>query len=245
MLLKQRKGRKRVQYDFLIETPLFQGMAEAEAKAVLHCLQGVCRSYQKGEAVYRAGDRATALGLLLSGSVHIESGDAWGNRTILSSVGPGQVFAETYACVQQMPLMVDVVAAENCEILFLQIEKVLTTCPDTCGYHARLLRNLLSVLALKNLNLTHKIFHTSPKSIREKLSSYLSFQAVRQGSRRFQIPFNRQQLADYLGVDRSALSNTLRKMQQEGLLMFEKNAFCLLEHFPGSDAAAESRPDRP
>lgn len=138
--------------------------------------------------------------MVLSGIILIENNDLWGNVTILDNVVPGRIFAETYACAFGEPLMVDVVAAEPAEVLFLNVDRVLKMCSNSCDYHNRLFRNLLSISAQKNLNLSRKIFHTSPKSIRGRLLSYLSYQAVCHGSNRFTIPFNRQQLADYLNV---------------------------------------------
>lgn len=165
---------------------------------------------------------------MLSGSVSIENDDVWGNKSILDKVGPGQVFAETYACVPGEPLMVSVVAAEDTEILFLDVSRALDGCSNACGSQSRLLRNLLSISARKNLHLSRRIFHTSSKSIRGRLLSYLSFQAAQHGSNDFEISFNRQQLADYLSVDRSAMSNELSKMQRDGLLTVNRSHFTIL-----------------
>lgn len=218
---------------FLAQTLLFRGAAPEEIPPMLDCLAAKRRVFRKGEAVYRAGDSVREIGLVLSGRVQIESDDLWGNRSVLDSIGPGAVFAETYACIPEEPLLVNAVAAEPSEILFLDAGRILQTCPAACARHARLIRNLLAISARKNLNLSRRIFHTSSKSIRGRLLSYLSFQAARQGSRDFRIPFNRQQLADYLSVDRSALSNELSKMRREGLLRVEKNHFYLPE--PGRE----------
>ena len=209
----------------LAQTPLFHGSTPEEVASMLACLGAVQRAYQKGAVIYCAGDTVQSMGLILSGSVHIESGDVWGNRSILDQAGPGQVFAETYACLPDEPLMVSVTAAADTQVLFLQTSRVLQTCTSACAHHARLIRNLLAISAQKNLILSRRIFHTSPKTIRGRLLSYLSFQSLRQGSRSFTIPFNRQQLADYLSVDRSALSNELGNMQREGLIAFHKNSF--------------------
>lgn len=214
---------------FLVRTALFRGITKEEVEPMLHCLQAVRRSFKKNQVIARAGDQVEALGLVLSGSVNIENDDVWGNKNILDNIGPGQVFAEVYSCLPEERLMINVVAAEDAEALFLNVGRLLTTCPSACEYHSRVIRNLLSVISQKNLNLTHKIFHTSPKSIRDRLLSYLSFQAIRQGKYQFQIPFNRQQLADYLGVDRSAMSNELSKMKRDGLITFEKNRFSLID----------------
>lgn len=212
----------------LANTPLFHGASPQEVEDMLSCLGAKRRRFARGETVYHAGDSVTALGLVLSGSVLVESDDLWGNTTVLDRVGPGQIFAETYACVPEEPLMVRVAAPEPAEVLFLELGRVLQPCSQLCGHHTRLIRNLLTLSAQKNLNLSRKIFHTSPKSIRGRLLSYLSSQALRRGSRSFTISFNRQQLADYLNVDRSALSNELSKMGREGLLRVEKNHFTLL-----------------
>ena len=123
--------------------------------------------------------------------------------------------------------MVNVVAVEPTEVLFLHTDKMFTVCPNTCMFHTKLVRNMLSISAQKNLNLSRRIMHTSSKSIRGRLLSYLSFQATKHGSLEFEIPFNRQQLADYLSVDRSAMSNELSKMQRDGLLKVERNRFIL------------------
>ena len=211
----------------LTQSALFSGISQDEAAAMLKCLGAVRREFPRDSAILRAGEPAAAMGLVLSGRVNIESDDIWGNRSILESVPPGQVFGEAYASLPGEPMMVSAVAAESTAVLFLDVARVLRVYPSACGHHARLVSNLLSVMARKNLTLTRRMFHTAPKSIRGRLLSYLSFEAMRQGQRRFEIPFNRQQLADYLEVDRSALSAELSKMRREGLLECRKNCFFL------------------
>lgn len=211
----------------LLESALFRGIQQNEAKEMLHCLGAEHKKFEKNERIFRAGDTVSELGLVLKGSILIQNDDFWGNTTVLDHVMPGHIFAETYACTGE-PLMVDAVAAENTEVLFLNVGRVLQTCSQSCAHHSKLIRNLLFLSARKNLNLSRKIFHTTSKSIRGRLLSYLSFQSTHCGSRRFSIPFNRQQLADYLNVDRSALSNELSKMQKDGLLRVKRNQFELL-----------------
>ena len=196
----------------LSRSPLFRGAGESGIGEMLSCLGAEERSYEKEEMIYRAGNTVTSLGVVMHGSVMIVNDDLWGNRSILDRVEPGQMFA-----------------AEVTEVLFLNVGKMLSQCPNSCGHHTQLIRNLLAISAQKNLQLSRRIFNTSSKSIRGRLLSYLSDQAVKNESERFDIPFNRQQLADYLGVDRSALSAELGKMQREGLLEFRKNHFRLYE----------------
>jgi CRP-like cAMP-binding protein len=214
---------------FLANTALFRGSSPEEAHAMLSCLGAYEKQYKKGEMICRAGDYISSMGLVLSGGVNISVDDLWGNSTILGRAAPGQLFAETYACVPGEPLMVNVTASENSEILFMNAAKVMTTCKNACPFHSRLIQNLLQISASKNLALSRRSIHTASKSIRGRLVSYLSEQAKRSGSRRFTIPFNRQELADYLGVDRSALSSELSRMQKDGLLTYHKNTFELLK----------------
>lgn len=214
-------------YKFLANTLLFRGVTPEEIELMMGCLDGYVKTYNKGETIYHSGEYIQKAGLVLSGSVHIENDDLWGNKTILAHVGAGQVFAETYVCIPGEPLMINVVATEPVEILFLNLGKGTKTCARNCAFHGRLIQNLLAISAQKNLNLSRRIFYTTSKSIRGRLLSYLSDQATRYGSLEFDIPFNRQQLADYLGVDRSAMSNELSKMQKESLLTVNKNHFCL------------------
>ena len=169
------------------------------------------------------------IGVVLSGRVIIEMGDVWGNNSVLSSIGPGGVFAEAYACVPGEPLMVNVTAAEDTQALLLNIRRALEPCANVCPRHVRLVRNLLTLCSEKNLQLSRRVLHTGPKSIRKRLLSYFSECIKRTGSYSFDIPYNRQQLADYLSVERSALSNELSLMRRDGLIRYEKNHFDVME----------------
>lgn len=213
----------------LQNAPLFSGVSGDEILAMLSCLAATTGDYAKNEFILRRGDRAGAIGLVLAGSVHIIREDFWGNRNILATAAPGQLFAETYACAQSAALAVSVLAAEPATALYLNAQRILTSCSAACAFHARLIRNLLSALAEKNLLMNEKLIHMSQRTTREKLLSYLSAEAQRQGGPCFSVPFNRQQLADYLSVDRSAMSSELGRMRDEGLLQFSRNSFTLLQ----------------
>lgn len=214
-------------YSVLLRSDLFQGTLETEAKTMLHCLGSSSRQYEKGQTIYQMGQHVEHIGLVLSGSVNVEHDGICGNKSILGHVEAGQIFAETYACIPSEPLMVSVIACEKTQVLFLNAARIVTTCPNSCAHHNKLIQNLLQIAAQKNLGLSRRILHTASKSIRGRLLSYLSEQVVRQGGNQFTIPFNRQQLADYLEVDRSALSNELSKMQREGMLTYHRNSFSL------------------
>ncbi|MBQ2568302.1 MAG: Crp/Fnr family transcriptional regulator [Clostridia bacterium] len=210
-------------------TVLFRGMSNAETNDALNALSAREKSYRKGDVLLLAGDTTDEMGLVLEGSVTVESNDIWGNRTILSLVEPGGFFAETYAYLSNEPLLVDVTANENCRILFLRIGSIQTqSAKDTASWQKKLIYNLLTISFHKNLVLSGRSFHTAPKTVRGRLMSYLNAVSLKQGSTEFDISFNRQQLADYLNVERTALSKELGKMQKDGILLTKKNHFKLM-----------------
>lgn len=210
-------------FPVLSRSRLFSGLTEADISAVLACLDAKRIRYEKGRCILRAGSPVRALGLLLDGSALVVQEDFWGNRNILSSLGPGQSFAETFACVPGTPLNVSVLAESSCTALFLDVRRLLTACPSGCPHHSRMIQNLLADLAEKNLRFNEKLTHLGQRTTRAKLLSYLSAEAQRHGSVEFDLPFSRQQLADYLFVERSGLSLALCKLRDEGLLEFDRN----------------------
>lgn len=208
--------------------PIFSGINETEIESMLHCLEAISAQYQKGAYILRIGDTVDAVGLLLAGKALIIQEDFWGNRNIIAQIVPGQLFVEAFACAQGAVLNVSVVTESPCTVMFLNIKRILTTCPTTCSHHSRVIRNLLADLAGKNLRFNEKLTHMGQRTTREKLLSYLSAEAQRNNNSTFDLPFSRQQLADYLSVERSGLSAELSKMQEEGILTYRKNHITLL-----------------
>ncbi len=213
--------------EVLKKCPLFRGIDEADLLSLLTCLNAKEKTVQKDEFVMIAGDMPEDIGVVLSGGVHIVQEDYWGNRAILSALQTGGLFAEAFACSDVASLPVSVVARENCDILFVDCKRILTVCSSSCAFHTMLIHNLTKVLAGKNIMLTRKMEHITKKTTREKVLSYLSECAIKAGKNSFDIPFDRQELADYLAVERSALSKTLCSMRDEGVLEFRKNRFSL------------------
>lgn len=206
---------------------LFSGISAEEFTAMLSCLDTKTESFLKDAFLMRAGDTAESIGLVLSGNVLIVQEDIWGNRNILSKAGPGQTFAAAYACAPGSVLNVSVLAETPVTAMFLNVKRVLNVCPSACAHHSRIIRNLLGELAEKNLRFGEKLTHMGQRTTRAKLMSYFSAEAQRLGTYEFDIPFSRQQLADYLAVERSGLSQELGKMRDEGLLSFRKSHFVL------------------
>lgn len=194
---------------------------------MMKCLKHTVRTYAKGSCIYYTGQIVNDVCVVLSGSVQIENIDVLGNKSILGIAEAGDIFAESYACIPDQPMLVDVLAREDTEVLFINVPALFSE-SHSCGHGAKLIQNLLRISSRKNLNLSMRIFHSAPKTIRARLYSYFSEQVSIQGSHEIRIPFDRQQLADYLGVERTALSKELGKMKAEGLIEFHKNEFRII-----------------
>lgn len=212
----------------LTKTALFAGVGDEEIRSMLSCLGARLKRYTKGDYVFRHGEYMRDIAVLVDGALHIQKDDYWGNRSILNSIGVGEMFGEAYVARESGVLLNDVVAVEDSAVMLFDVNRVITTCPSACRFHALVVQNLFFAICEKNRKLVQKLGHMSKRSTRDKLISYLSEEAGRQNSASFRIPFNRQQLADFLSVDRSAMSNELCKMRNEGLLTFDKNHFTLL-----------------
>lgn len=211
----------------LQQSMLFRGMTELEITKALQVLEAHEKSFQKGETLLIAGTITERMGLVLEGSVTIESNDAWGNRTIISHVGQGQVFAETYALLENEPMLVDVTASEDCRVFFLRSGRIQSLKNSLEPWALKYITNLLTISMHKNLILSGRSFHTAPKTIRGRVMAYLNSVSLQKHSREFDIPFDRQQLADYLNLERSALSKELGKMQKDKLILCKKNHFLI------------------
>ncbi len=213
----------------LKDVALFHDIREEDLPSLLQCLNAHVKTFDKGEIIFMEGDRATAVGLVKSGNVQLVKEDIWGNRTIVAYVADGELFAEAYSCMPDGILQVGAVAMAKSKIMLIDYQRVVTTCPSSCSFHTQLIRNMMGILAENNIRLNRKIEHTSKRTTREKLMSYLMERARSTNSNRFEIPFNRQELADYLNVERSAMSAELGRMRDDGLLQFHKNRFEILK----------------
>lgn len=215
-------------FNLLLSTPLFNGIDPADLEPMLHCLGASTITSPKGDPVFLEGDAAGFIGVVLEGTVQVVQEDFYGNRNILSQAEKGQLFAESFACANIEAIPVSGYAVRNSKIMLLSCQKMLTICSSACVFHNQLVKNLLKVLAQKNLEMNNKIRFMSQKTTKEKLMAYLLEQAKANGSPEFTIPFDRQALADYLGVERSAMSAELGKLKKAGILDFKGSAFHLL-----------------
>jgi CRP-like cAMP-binding protein len=205
---------------------LFKNVDTKDLPMLLSCLQPRTEVFPKSQVILQEGERIKELGIILSGSIQLVRNDFWGNRTLVARFTEGDLFAETLACTGDSS-EINVVAETDTSVMFLGIQRIITSCSKNCVFHNSIIENMVAILAEKNQGLMKKMSHLTKRSTREKLLSYLSEESLKANSRFFRIPFDRQQLADYLCVERSAMSNELSKMRSEGLLEYNKNEFTL------------------
>ena len=210
------------------QSPLFHGIAPEELSAVLSCIGYYIGSYQKGETLAFEEDSIKRVGVVLSGAVDMVKEDVWGSKTMLLRMQKNELFGETFACGEDHTSTVTFIVSENAEILFLPFDRVMHSCTAACGYHHQLIENMVHLIAKKNRDLMRKVEVVTKRTIREKLLAYLSIQMQMQHSRYFEVPLGRAALAEYLCVDRSALTRELAKMKAEGLVDYDRNCFRIL-----------------
>ena len=216
--------------DFMreVNSPLFDGIRPEDRKAMLGCIGYHIGSFRKGDIVAFEEENIKHIGILLSGAVDMIKEDLWGNKTMLVRMGKDELFGETFACGEDNLSVVTFMASEDAKILFIPFDRVMHSCTMACVFHHRLIENMVHIIAGKNRDLMRKVEVVSKRTIREKLLTYLSIQAQIQESHYFEIPLGRVELAEYLCVDRSALTRELAKMKDEGLIDYDKNCFRIL-----------------
>ncbi|MFI3326703.1 MAG: Crp/Fnr family transcriptional regulator [Clostridia bacterium] len=210
-------------FEFLKSCPLFSNISHSDLSSILCCLDAKEKTYQKNEVVLLSGDPVNYVGVVISGSVKIVRDDVNGNQTIVGEVSQGEMFAESFACAEVFHSPVSIITIEKTQILLCDYRKVITTCSNSCVFHNQLIENMLKIIANKNIYLNQKINIISKRTLREKIVTYLEY--VGKGEKQFTINLNREEMANYLCADRSALSNELSKMQKDGLIRYSKNSF--------------------
>ncbi len=211
--------------DLLKKVSLFANINQNDFEAMLKCLGAFQKKYDSGNIIILKGSEVDSIGIILKGTIQIVREDLMGNKTIVSEFGEGEIFGETFACAGVKKSLVTVVAASDTEVLYIKFKKVLNTCSSMCKFHMQLIENMLMLIAKKNLYLMNKIELLSCRSIREKLTLYFENQVERVGKTKFEIPFSREELADFLSINRSAMSRELCKMRDEGIIRFDHNRF--------------------
>lgn len=209
--------------------PLFSGIDPEDRNHMLGCLNGSVREHSKGSYIFTEGEPARHVGVVLSGTVQIVRDDFYGNRSILAQAEPGELFGEVFACADLELLPVSALCVKDCSVMLLDCRRMLTVCSNACRFHSMLVQNLLQIVSNKNVLLSQKIRYMSQRTTQRKLMDYLMDQAKAQGGPEFIIPYDRQGLADFLGVERSAMSAELGKLKKDGVLDFHGSHF-LLKH---------------
>lgn len=207
---------------------LFEGISQSDLSGLLACLGARTAQYKKGSVIWQEGDPALYIGIVLSGAVQIIREDFYGNRSIVTQVEQADLFCESFAAGKIRQLPVSIIAPRDCTVMIIECDRITVGCSNACGFHSRMINNLLQVMANKNLQYNQKMDILSRRTTREKLLAYLMSQAKQAGSNRFTIPYDRQALADYLGVERSAMSAEISKLKRDGILECRKSEFTLL-----------------
>ncbi len=215
-------------FPLLKKVTLFENIQEHELPHMLRCLHARTAQYKKGQLPLVAGDAVPCVGIILCGQAHVMREDMDGNRMIITELHECDLFGETFACIEAQHSPVTVAAVTDMQVMWIDYRRVITACSSACGFHARLIGNMLRLLARKNLKLNNRLEILSKRSVRERLLAYLELQAEHTGKRTFTIPFDRNKLADYLCADRSAVWREMNRLKQENILAFEKNRFTLL-----------------
>lgn len=214
--------------DVLKKCSLFEGVEEESIIPMLGCLDGKAKSFEKRETVSAEGVEAKFVGIVLSGKVQIEKCDIDGNRSIVGTAEASEMFGETFACAGVKKLPVNVVTVEKSEIFLADCKRIICSCSNACEFHNKMIYNLLKTVAEKNIRFNKKLEILSKRTTKEKLMAYLKMLAKEKGTKSFEIPFDRKDLADYLQVDRSGLSSEMSKLADKGIIAYRKNFFELL-----------------
>ena len=216
-------------FEILTRSPLFDMVGQANYGKMLRCFDARVVRVKKNAAVFLEGEPASGVGIVLSGAVQIVQENYLGNRSIMSMAEPGQLFGEGFACAGVDALPVSIIAAVDSEVMLIDCSHILTLCQNACSFHNQMVRNLLRSVAQSNLRLNQKIEILSKRTTREKVMAYLLSEAKLHGSDEFPIPYDRQELADYLGVERSAMSTVIGKLRDEGVIEVERKWFRILK----------------
>lgn len=211
--------------EFLDKTALFEGLQREEVLRLLSCFTAKLKTFEKGKTVFFAGRGSKWFGVILSGQIQLVTDDRFGNRSIISKIGAGNTFAESFSYADAETLSVSAIAAAESTVLLMDSVRIINPCSHICESHIKLLQNMLYILSKNNALLIEKISYTSKSTTREKLIAFLSNEQKKAGRKKFSIAFNRQELADYLSVDRSAMSTELSRLKRDGILDFYKNEF--------------------
>lgn len=208
--------------------PLFANVDEDDILKMLSCLEAKIVEFDKKYTIFTEGSSAKYIGVMLLGSAQIIQHDYYGNRSIISEITSPDLFGEAFACTESRVLPVSVIANEPCAVMLIPAERVLHTCQNSCVFHQKIIFNVMKSLAEKAILFHQKIDIISKRTTRDKLMTYLSYEAKKTGSNKLKIPFDRQELADFLEVDRSGLSSEISKLRREGVLTCRKSEFELL-----------------
>ncbi|MCL2399410.1 MAG: Crp/Fnr family transcriptional regulator [Defluviitaleaceae bacterium] len=212
----------------LTQTDLFSNITLNELTNLLKCIYAGCANYRKDDFIIEKGNTVSAFGVMLSGQSRSIKWDLSGRLIILTFIEKGSVIGAMVAAKAEHISPVSVQATEDSVVMLIPFNRIITRCKNNCPQHEQLLRNYISVVAEKGLELYERIDCLLEPTVRDKILTYLSRISREQHSQTFTIPINRNAMAEYLNIERSALSRELSSMKKDGLIDYHKSCFRLL-----------------
>lgn len=215
-------------FSVLKNCPLFRHISDTDFAHILPCLTIQVKKYKSDDFIFLLGDQVDSIGIVLEGTLEIIKENLIGNRHIIASLGPSNMFGEGIVCTKERISPVSVLTKTEATVMLIPYQKVITSCEKTCSFHIQLIHNMMLLLGEKNYVLNHKIDLLMIKGMKEKLATFLLYEAKRKGSNRFDIDFNRNELAEYLNVSRPSMSRELAAMKENGIIDYHMNSFHIL-----------------
>lgn len=210
----------------MLDIDLFENIENNEVLELLKCIGIKTKVFKKNSFILKTGAKIDYLGVILEGCAEITKTDSFGRVNIVEKLKVNDIFGHNIICLGENKSPVDIIAKDNCEILFIPFEKVVTPCDKLCSYHLQLIKNVMKMISKRNSLLNDKIDIIAQKTTRDKILALLN--TYRNGKKVFSLPYTREEMAKFLCVDRSAMSRELCRMRDEGLLKFNKNHFELM-----------------
>ena len=215
-------------FKILKNCPLFRSFNDSDFIHILPCLNIQIKKYKADDFIFLLGDQVDSIGIVLEGTVEIIKENLVGNRHIIASLGTSNIFAEGIVCTKDRISPVSVLTKTETTVMLIPYQKVITSCEQTCNFHIQLIENMMILLGEKNYILNHKIDLLMIKGMKEKLATFLLYESRRHNSNRFDIDFNRNELAEYLNVSRPSMSRELANMKDNGIIDYHMNSFHIL-----------------
>ncbi len=214
--------------DVIKSSPLFKDIETNSILSITSEWYSKIESYDKDNFIFLEGETLKNIGIILLGSAQIITYDFYGNKNIIASLEKSQLFGEAFVCALKNTMPMNVLATENTKVLFINYKEMTKIKNTNSLIIDKIKNNMLKIISEKNILLNKKIDLLSKRSTKEKILAYLYSVSKNAKSKTFTINLNRQELADFLSIERTAMSSKLSSLQREGVIKYDKNNFEIL-----------------